>query len=690
MAHEHGIAVVDTSTIAVPHGFAEDIDLITRTFAKDLTVDELRLFVAIAHGMGLSITHRQIHAVKRKSRNGPDTVTFQVGIDGYRSIAEAHPDYAGQDGPYWCGDDGQWTDVWLDKQPPRAAKVGIFRTSFKQPLFAVALWDEYFQTNYQGDLTPLWKKMPALMLAKCFDQYTEVLTDRGFQRFASVTGRVLQVTDSGLEPTDAVPFSQDWAGDMVTLDSDDLNFSVTPNHDMVTTQGKIEAGALFDQARARAKHRIPRSVKGTSPGLAVSDDEIRLAAAYLADGADRPGLTFGVSVSRPRKIEMIRGLGLAMSEGVRHCAGDKAYTSVRTITTKTDKVKFTFAQRQVNFLCDTGKRIKADALLALSHHQARVLVDALIAFDGHTVKTSGVRRFYTSRIDHLEAFETAAVMAGYAVSNRKSRFSDIATKPNYSVTISDRDEIPVIRWGRDYNNLSKSNDRGRTGIHIERNSTGKVWCVTVPSGVIVVRRHGFSMLCGNCAEGLAIRKAFPAKLSGTYSDVEMGQAANISDIANAIDVTVRPNRAITVDRDNVGAITANGEGVGQGTSNAGERVNEPTSMGPSRDNVNAALHAWGAHYGLTHSDIHNAAVQLFSSRNIISLTDLSIADLTNMMDKLKSKDQVNHQRLMEWFVDIAPPEEESEPIEAEGRLPGVDEDTGEVIDTEALAAFHRR
>lgn len=168
MAQERSIAVrADAATVAVPKDFSEDIDLIQRTFAKDLTVDELRLFVAIAHGMGLSITHRQIHAVKRKSRNGPDTVTFQVGIDGYRSIAEAHPDYAGQDGPYWCGDDGQWTDVWLDKQPPRAAKVGIFRTSFKQPVFAVALWDEYFQTNSQGDLTPLWKKMPALMLAKC-------------------------------------------------------------------------------------------------------------------------------------------------------------------------------------------------------------------------------------------------------------------------------------------------------------------------------------------------------------------------------------------------------------------------------------------------------------------------------------------------------------------------------------------
>jgi hypothetical protein len=44
----------------------------------------------------------------------------------------------------------------------------------------------------------------------------------------------------------------------------------------------------------------------------------------------------------------------------------------------------------------------------------------------------------------------------------------------------------------------------------------------VPSGIIVVRRHGFSMLCGNCAESAALRQAFPSDIGGLYlaSEIE--------------------------------------------------------------------------------------------------------------------------------------------------------------------------
>src|SRR4030095_10667758 len=62
------------------------------------------------------------------------------------------------------------------------------------------------------------------------------------------------------------------------------------------------------------------------------------------------------------------------------------------------------------------------------------------------------------------------------------------------------------------------------GLVVEDNPSGLVWCVTVPSGKIVVRRNGFSMVCGNCAEALALRKAFPEELSGLYANEEMGQA----------------------------------------------------------------------------------------------------------------------------------------------------------------------
>ena len=132
-----------------------------------------------------------------------------------------------------------------------------------------------------------WKKDPAGMITKCFDEETEVLTEAGFVKFADVTSRILEVGSNGLNPVDAVPFFQKYEGDMIELDSDDLNFCVTPNHDMVTTAGKIEAGEMYEAARVRPVFWIPRCVRAGRIEFPMTDESIRLAGYFLADGDRR-------------------------------------------------------------------------------------------------------------------------------------------------------------------------------------------------------------------------------------------------------------------------------------------------------------------------------------------------------------------------------------------------------------------
>lgn len=147
------LQVVQTNEI----GFtAEQIDVIKNQIAKDASPLELKSFLWQCQRTGLDPFARQIYFIKSNGK-----VQIQTSIDGFRLIAERSGAYEGQTAAQWCGSDGVWKDIWLSSDFPVAARVGVYKKGFREALYAVAHWAEYFaQPGF------MHKKMPALMLAK--------------------------------------------------------------------------------------------------------------------------------------------------------------------------------------------------------------------------------------------------------------------------------------------------------------------------------------------------------------------------------------------------------------------------------------------------------------------------------------------------------------------------------------------
>lgn len=128
------------------------LQTVRNVLAPDLNDQELQLFALVAQRSGLDPFAKQIYAVKRQGR-----VTFQTGIDGYRSTAERTGEYDGSDEPEF----GE-----MMNGHPESATVTVYRwrNGRRVGQTATAYWAEFYPGDGQGHM---WKKMPRNQLAKC-------------------------------------------------------------------------------------------------------------------------------------------------------------------------------------------------------------------------------------------------------------------------------------------------------------------------------------------------------------------------------------------------------------------------------------------------------------------------------------------------------------------------------------------
>jgi phage recombination protein Bet len=207
------------------------IDIIKNTIAKEATKEELALFLYQCRRTGLDPLARQIYLVPRNNRVlGIKTHTIQISIDGSRLIAERSGKYAGQVGPFWCAEDGEWKDVWLKKTNPVAAKVGVLRSDFKEALFAVANFADY------NAGTTFWNKFPALMISKCSES---LALRRAFPQELSGLYTTEEMPDEDEDEDEQIPQIEEKATKKLTSVTPIIEFNFTNDEHKKLLRGII-------------------------------------------------------------------------------------------------------------------------------------------------------------------------------------------------------------------------------------------------------------------------------------------------------------------------------------------------------------------------------------------------------------------------------------------------------------------
>lgn len=147
------------------------INLIKQTVAKGASDEELQLFLQVCKGANLNPFMRQVHLVPRwDSKANAEVRTIQVGIDGFRAVAESSGAYAGNEDPIFDGEDtinySTKAKAKNELKVPQQATVTVYKIvqGGRYPFTATARWSEYYPGEKMGFQ---WHVRPKLMLGKC-------------------------------------------------------------------------------------------------------------------------------------------------------------------------------------------------------------------------------------------------------------------------------------------------------------------------------------------------------------------------------------------------------------------------------------------------------------------------------------------------------------------------------------------
>lgn len=315
----------------------------------------------------------------------------------------------------------------------------------------------------------------------CYDDQTEVLCEvggvRGFRKWSEIVGLksgeikiAAYGNDGGIrfeEPSEII--SSDYDGPMVYCENQRLSFCVTPNHRMYVGCRKSwgdswevhEAEMLLDAPQRRVK-TTGRVLDGESIGKVKAE----ILGFFVGDGSiPKQGQQIIFHLVKQRKIKylhkLLRKLGVPFTYRP-YTAGDS-----NTILNLSD-----LPECKGCYTEDDQKTIP-DKVMSSTPEEMVAFLNGLWNSDGST-DNEITRQHNTSSPHTADRLSALATMCGKRI-NLTERYDNGMYKLCESTEIS-----PIIRG-------DKNPPR-----HIKY--IGKVYCATVTSGLLIIRRNGLTLV----------------------------------------------------------------------------------------------------------------------------------------------------------------------------------------------------
>lgn len=366
------------------------------------------------------------------------------------------------------------------------------------------------------------KELVGGSVAACYDDKTEILTNKGWKLFKDLdqTELVAQYNkDRTIEFVKPFKYFKDrYQGKMIKFNKNGykyIDIITTPNHKMVRDKnGQIdffEAGDFSYQNRNGYSNRNYLVISGKSKTESKDLTSLeRLKIAFQADGSfpSHPedytgergkGFPIRFSLKKERKKERLIKLCIEANVEYKHSKYENGYYSFWINVSENFEKDFSWVD-----------------LRDFSYQKAKDFIEELQFWDGH--KPDGKNCIcYTSinkfNIDILQGIACLAEI-----------------KSQYNEYLDDRKDRQIIY--RLTFQLNKTLISGGGCVREEIDYDGYVYCVSVPSKMIVVRRNNIVLICGNTEHSVACSTIlnFVEKVRITNGQITEDELMDLADI----------------------------------------------------------------------------------------------------------------------------------------------------------------